>query len=253
MKIGIVTTDGRRLTFAEAIEECLERGSVDGWPLEAILALQRQWPKRHASPSDISSGAYRKVMLQEYVPYYVSLRGAYGLVRGIFLHWGAERGLADAELPEEAKLLTELRLTATLPCGLEVAGFVDAYSPSTLALFERKTASSLKHVPLPSHVLQAQTYAWLLRENAYPVEAIYLVYYGWYAPRTIQLDVWGDERLIAELTPGALVLQRAISEHEIPPRSLCNKRLCRYCDVKPTCEELPDEWTHAEATGPSSV
>lgn len=224
---------GQRWTRAEALSEALEKGTCCGLPPEVLLLAFDRHARRHPGAWDVATGALRRVVLEEIVPYYVNPRQLYPLVRGSLIHLGTE----GIWYPEGTRVFREYKTT-----NFPIACRIDLYFPDSGLLVERKTTGGkLEDLP-PAHVVQANIYALALEAEGLPVSRILLYYYGWWQIQVREAPRLPTDELHYMIEQSIAVLNRAFGERRVPPREWCNKDSCRYCAVRQLCRSLPEGW-----------
>ena len=237
---GIILADGTRLKREDAYALALQHGHVDGWPLEALVAVLERHPRRRPGAWDIASASYRRCVLEEITPHYDTLRNLYPLVRGRFLHKGAEGVVFPPNLlAHKDRPLREFR-----PENPWVGCKIDLYYPATATLVERKTTGGrAEDIPLPTHIAQANIYAWAMRRAHWAVKRILIVYYTWWGVKTTECPVWPDDEVDMFVKSGVDIFNRAFYLRLVPPPTQCSLAACDHCPVKRECRAIArPEW-----------
>jgi CRISPR/Cas system-associated exonuclease Cas4 (RecB family) len=179
------------VSFEEAREVAVRRGDFEGWILPVLVAMEEQAKQERGlwvSPSQaLVCPRLRVLQLSE--PYYVRPEWVWAAMNGSAIHrWIAEVGgrALDGYL-HEVPLAAAVRLRVKgAEVEFPVKGTADLYVPSEARLVDVKTTS--KRLWTQSgmnkwleprrveHELQVNIYAWLLREQGYPVETAQLWY-----------------------------------------------------------------------------
>jgi CRISPR/Cas system-associated exonuclease Cas4 (RecB family) len=216
--VGWWLGEGELVSFEDAREVAAREGVFEGWILPILVAMEEQAKQERGlwvSPSQaLVCPRLRVLQLSE--PYYVRPEWVWAAMNGSAIHrWIAEVGVGALE-----GYLHELQLAATVRVRVSggevdfpVQGTADLYIPGEARLVDVKTTS--KRVQASSatshrfvaktleHELQVNIYAWLLRENGYPVERAEL----WYAQPGLR-----NGRVQRQLVPVELLPHEEVAE-----------------------------------------
>jgi CRISPR/Cas system-associated exonuclease Cas4 (RecB family) len=236
------------ISFEEAREVAIREGEFAGWILPVLVAMEEQAKRIRGlwvAPSQaLVCPRLRVLQLSE--PYYVRPEWVWAAMNGSAIHrWVAEVGALEG-------CLHELELAAVVRVGLgegevdfPVQGTADLYIPREARLLDVKTTSrwmGASSAPkLLEHELQVNIYAWLLRENGYPVERAEL----WYAQpgirngrverRLVPVELLPHEEVGELLVAIAEPLGRYVAEGVLPD-CRCIQRPFVYPDL---CSRYP--------------
>jgi len=244
--VGWWLGDEETISFAEARRIAESRGEFEGWILPILVAMEEQATRSRGlwvSPSQaLVCPRLRVLQLSE--PYYVKPEWVWAAMNGSAIHrWVAEVGALEG-------CLHELGLAATVRVRVSggevdflVQGTADLYIPREARLLDVKTTSrplGAARSPMVTktleHELQVNIYAWLLRENGYPVERAEL----WYVQPGLRSGKVERQLVSVELLPHEEVgeLLAAIAEplaryreEGTLPECRCSQRPFVYPDL----------------------
>lgn len=241
--VGWWLDDGELVSFADAREKALREGSFRGWILPVLVAMEEQVREERGlwvSPSQ-ALVCPRLRVLQLTEPYYVRPEWVWAAMSGSAIH----RRLADVRL-EGA--LQEIPLRGSVEVRLDgkevafpVQGTADLYLPGERRLIDIKTTGKRILEPLAEHELQVNIYAWLLRENGYPVEHAELWYVqqglrnGRVQRRLVRVEILPHEEVTALLEAIAEPLARYVEEGVLPG-CRCTQKAFVYPEL---CSRFP--------------
>jgi len=223
------------------------------WPAEvlAVLADQPRDPYRLRA-SDLG-GCLRQKVLEHYEPYTLRPDDRWEALVGTGVH----AAIARQSDPDS---LVEVRLSAPLPVDgetLTLSGQIDRYHRPSRTLTDYKTTGSVVRVGQPgpdhSYVLQANAYAWLLRQHGEdPVRARL-----WFVERQgsvsratgrrqvrsrlVEVDLMDPKAFEDRLVEIGRTLLAAHREGKLPPALPADHPFCRWCPVVEVCRQLEQE------------
>ncbi|MCX2726028.1 PD-(D/E)XK nuclease family protein [Thermomicrobium sp. 4228-Ro] len=206
--VGWWLGEGELVPFEEAREVAAREGMFEGWILPVLVAMEEQAKQERGlwvSPSQ-ALVCPRLRVLQLAEPYYVKPEWVWAAMNGSAIH----RRIAEVGVGALEGYLHELPLAATVRVSVgigevdfPVQGTADLYIPGEARLIDVKTTSKRVQASSAEHELQVNIYAWLLRENGYPVERAEL----WYAQPGLR-----NGRVQRQLVPVELLPQEEVTE-----------------------------------------
>lgn len=248
-------------TYEEAMQIAKETGWFFEYPPAALKAFRRDRVDKHWLSPSAAGGCHRQRALQMTEDYYTDLVGEWSPGVGTAIHDWLQRSIPRGP----AQPLTELTLRTPLLVPLrdgtihpyEIVGTVDYYDEETGRAYDYKTISEFdywhngrrerveKEIPRAHHILQAQLYAFLLRENGFTVNEYWL----WYAKlhsdgqrRPVMIDLWDNDEIEHIASEIAEPLAWFEKTGELPQNKFDSKNpLCRYCPVSAICRQLAKE------------
>ena len=245
--VGWWLGDEELVSFEEARRVAEVEGAFEGWILPVLVAMERQAKQERGlwvSPSQ-ALVCPRLRVLQLTEPYYVRPEWVWAAMNGSAIHQRvAEVGVGVLEgylyeLPLASKVRVRL---GGVEVDFPVRGTVDLYIPREARLVDVKTTSRSVEVSRGSevktleHELQVNVYAWLLREEGYPVERAEL----WYVQPGLRKGKVQRQLVAVELLPHEEVeeLLAAIAEplaryaeEGVLPECRCSQRPFVYPDL----------------------
>lgn len=222
-----------------------ETGSWGDYPYPLIKSAleDRDRDEVHVSVTEITGGAWRRVVLEHLFDYYVDLDQAVARVLGTWMHEGY------ASQFDNTLVVLEQRLGGFVGVGdpLFITGQIDCYLPAQRRLIDLKTTGRMPPEPYDSQLQQLAAYVSLLDRHCYVVDSacIHYIQRDGKGLRVYELDVEGEHDWVWDvartddmLYAGAKVIYAGINDGAIPPLEQCKEQFCPFCDVRTICEEV---------------
>jgi len=248
--IGLIRENGILQKTDDVMDEVIQNGECDGYPITLLNRALSDWPKREPTASQIAGSSWRRTVLEALVDYYIRMDNQLPLLRGSLIHGGFE----TFPVPNGVKVVREKRMRVRVP-GQDVmlSGQIDLYIPGTCFLIDYKTASQVPNLIKADHINQLAIYLWLLRWTALPVAKAGIAYMTWDNCQIVTRADLGQGRVgevidhplllddgvfIEFVMEGYRVLADGFSNCVVPSMRQCDLRWCRYCSVKWACDAI---------------
>ena len=255
--IGWITKDGREISFEEARAIARKEGAFEKFPISTLVAMEETRNDGYWLSPSSATYCNRQRILKRENDYYQDLEGSWTSFTGTAYHGELARQRIPGLLYEQH---LSIPLSVQLRDGTETAftlqGTADLYDEDQRSLYDWKTIGDFQYydastktrtnrvLPDPSHVLQINLYALMLRWKGFPVEHAYI----WYVksegkkgvPRKlVEVELWEMEdtyHLACDLAePLAFSEKCGILPQEQYDPTLY---MCQSCPVQALCREL---------------